>query len=555
MKKKLVVWLLFTLLLAVGCSKKSPIEKVTTVFNRVKNETIFNLIKVEQKQIKGLNILDFNLEFPEAKSAMFFAKSVVTSDKTWEVKIGTSSNIPFAVFVNGERQFVQPDKRNINFREIAYDMFDFQDSFKLVFHKGQNEIVIKTVAGVSPKIFIREISKPETELKLKFGEWYFSKSKKSVTNLSGKLNTDNLSWQKKKEIMQYSIETPEVRTYKREAHNEWTYSNGAAMLGMMNIYNYNKDESLYNYVKKFCDFTLSNYDLLKKEYYKNNSLRCADYRMFRKAMLDDTGAPTLPIVLTYQKTKDKKYLPLINEMTKYVTNGQARLSDGTLCRPEPVKMTVWADDMFMSAPLLLRAAKIINDKSLIEDAIKQIVNIHNYLWDEEAELHKHAWFDNEKKQSKVFWSRANGWIIWAVTDALNFLPENSQNFNTVMNIYKKIIHGITNYQDADGIWHQVLDSPNSFGETSGSSMFTMAIAAGVNNGWLDQSYKDNALKGWEAISEKISDDGIVKDICRGTGIGYNEAFYMKRKRFPNDPRGLGALFTCAVEVEKLMKNK
>ncbi|VAX29196.1 hypothetical protein MNBD_IGNAVI01-320 [hydrothermal vent metagenome] len=553
MKKKTFPILLLIFLLAIGCSKKSPIEKVTKVFEKVKSETIFNLVEVEQKQIKGLNILDFGIEFPEEKHAAFFAKSSVISGEKQQVEIGSSSNIPFAVFVNGKKQFVQPKRRSFEFREIAYDIFNFQDSFNLDFNKGNNEIVIQTLSGERPKIYLKEISPPGKELKLKFGKWVFSKSLRN--NFTKTLDLSDLNWQNKKLVMQHSIETPKVRTYPREANNEWTYSNGAAILGLMNIYNYNNDESLYNYVKQFCDFTLTNYDLLRKDYFDNNSLRCADYRMFRKAMLDDTGAPTLPLILIYQKTKDEKYIPLINEMAEYVSHGQARLSDGTLCRPEPVEMTVWADDMFMSAPMLLRVALINDDKSMADDAVKQILNIHNYLWDEKAELHKHAWFDDVKEQSQIFWSRANGWIIWAVTDALQFLPKESESYNKVMKIYNKIIRGIIKYQDTDGIWHQVLNNPTSFGETSGSAMFTMAIAAGVNNGWLDNSYKDHALKGWKAISRKISNDGIVKDICRGTGIGYDEEFYMKRKRFPNDPRGLGALFTCAVEVEKLMKDQ
>jgi len=430
----------FFLLFVIGCAEESPIEKVTKVFERVKKGTIFNLIEVEQKQVKGLSILDFGIEFSEEGSRTFLAKSIITTDMTEQVKMGSSSNIPFAVYVNGKRQFVQPKQRDFNFREVAYDMFDFQDSFNLKFEKGNNELVIKTTAGVRPKVFLREISKPEMELKLKFEDWYFGKLKKYTTKLPRALNTNNLTWQKKKEIMQHSIETPKVRTYKREAHNEWTYSNGAAMLGLMNIYDYNKDERLYNYVRQFSDFTLSNYDLLRKDYYDNTSLRCANYRMFRKAMLDDTGAPTLPIVLTYEKTKDEKYLSLINEMTEYVTHGQARLSDGTLCRPEPVEWTVWADDMFMSAILLVRVAKLTGNKSLLKDAVKQIENIHRYLWDEKVGLHKHAWFDNEKKQSKVFWSRANGWIIWTVTDALSFLLKDSENYNRIMKIY------IKNYQ-------------------------------------------------------------------------------------------------------------
>ena len=41
------------------------------------------------------------------------------------------------------------------------------------------------------------------------------------------------------------------------------------------------------------------------------------------------------------------------------------------------------------------------------------------------------------------------------------------------------------YQDAQGMWHQLLDKPDSYPETSCTAMFVIAIARGVNRGWRD----------------------------------------------------------------------
>ena len=79
-------------------------------------------------------------------------------------------------------------------------------------------------------------------------------------------------------------------------------------------------------------------------------------------MLDDAGAPTFPFLQIYINKKEKKYYDLISEMADYVMNKQTRLENGTLCRPEPEKWTVWADDLFMSVPLMLRMGKITGEK-------------------------------------------------------------------------------------------------------------------------------------------------------------------------------------------------
>ena len=55
------------------------------------------------------------------------------------------------------------------------------------------------------------------------------------------------------------------------------------------------------------------------------------------------------------------------------------------------------------------------------------------------------------------------------------------------------------------------------------------------------------------MAENIEGNGLVHGICRGTEIGFDEQFYLDRKQLDNDPRGLGAVITAAIEVSKLDK--
>ena len=81
-------------------------------------------------------------------------------------------------------------------------------------------------------------------------------------------------------------------------------------------------------------------------------------------------------------------------------------------------------------------------------------------------------------------------------------------------------------------------------------MFTYSIARAVNEGWIDEKYIDYAKKGWEGIKSKITDDGLVKGICVGTGIGNDLDFYYNRPTEINDIHGLGAVIMAGLEVVK-----
>lgn len=82
--------------------------------------------------------------------------------------------------------------------------------------------------------------------------------------------------------------------------------------------------------------------------------------------------------------------------------------------------------------------------------------------------------------------RANGWIIWATTEALLNIPSDHKSYNQILSIYKNHIDAILNYQNENGMWNQILNDKNTFEETSSTAMFIVGLSRGIRNGWLEK---------------------------------------------------------------------
>jgi rhamnogalacturonyl hydrolase YesR len=191
-----------------------------------------------------------------------------------------------------------------------------------------------------------------------------------------------------------------------------------------------------------------------------------------------------------------------------------------------------------------------NDK-YFDEAGKQIINFNKYLFDKDLNRYSHGWISKTGKRTSVFWGRANGWILWAESEALKYIPKENKQYKNIEEIYVKHLNGIISCQDKDGMWHQILDDKNSFKETSCTAMFIIALSRGIISGLIEKENSENVFRAWSSLQDKINSKGIVKDICCGTGIGPDKEFYESRKRYNNDPRGLGAVITAAIEVDKL----
>jgi len=558
----------------INSDNRTALEIGVAVADKIVRESQFELKSVPQKSVQGIQVLDYTNEFPISEDIVFYSYTNIMSKSDTSLVLGVSFSGELNVYVNNDLILTKKNSKPADFKEIAYSLFKFQESFTITLKEGKNGILLKLKKlNSDPIVIIREIPR-EIENRLsgnfelnEFGyyrvdnDWLSISSKKEISRLTedyikGELKDvyssgdRNVEWQPlvKNELQELVI--PETNSYKRESYLEWHYANGTVLFGMQSISSIINDVKYSKFVEDAVLYTLKNYDLFKSQFHDDHAFRGSNNRMFRKSMLDDTGAPALPYLNYYLKSKDEGVKFIIDDMNEYVVNKQVRLEDDTFCRPEPTEMTVWADDLFMSVPFLVRMGKLTGDQNYFDDCANQIINFNKYLFDEEMGLYKHGWFGKTASKSIAFWGRANGWIAWATSEALLHMPKDHKQFEKIKSIFKSHLRGLIKYQSKNGMWHQILNYPNSFKETSCTSMYIIGILRGVENGWLEETYTENALLAWNELKTKINKDGTVKDICRGTGIGYDLEFYYNRNRFDNDPRGLGAVLTAAMEVHK-----
>jgi unsaturated rhamnogalacturonyl hydrolase len=125
--------------------------------------------------------------------------------------------------------------------------------------------------------------------------------------------------------------------------------------------------------------------------------------------------------------------------------------------------------------------------------------------------------------------------------------------------------GVVDVQDETGVWWQVLDKGHLEGnylEASVSSMFTYSLAKGVRLGFLDESYKDKALKAYDGLVEQFIEedpDGEVHLVgtCKSGGLGVKDyrdgsfESYVCEETGVDDHKGVGAFLMAAVQVELL----
>jgi rhamnogalacturonyl hydrolase YesR len=139
-------------------------------------------------------------------------------------------------------------------------------------------------------------------------------------------------------------------------------------------------------------------------------------------------------------------------------------------------------------------------------------------------------------------------VALAQVELLDNLPSNHPDRPELTKLLLRQIVGFSRYQDTSGMWHQLLDKPESYLESSVTAMFVYAVAKAVNEGWISKRFITIAQNGWEALSRKVTADGQIPDICIGTSVEEDIRYYYNRPKELNDTHGLGAFLMAGAEM-------
>jgi rhamnogalacturonyl hydrolase YesR len=337
------------------------------------------------------------------------------------------------------------------------------------------------------------------------------------------------------------------------SYGVWHYSMGVMNMAMINLSEFLGEEKYFKFAESHINFGFENYKFFQKRFKHDRPHHRYPFgQLWTMLELDDFGAMGASIMDVYEKEKRPEYKEYVLDGAKRISDGQERLKDRTLVRSFPHEMTLWADDLYMSVPFLVRLGRLTGDNKYYEDAIHQVLKFSEYLWDEEKDIYWHCYYSDLERNGVAHWGRCNGWIMLAQVHLLNILPEDYPKRDLVIKNLERQIIGIAKYQGPEGIWYQILDRNDSYTETSCTAMFTYSIARAVNKSWIDKRYASIATRGWAGlVKEKITEDGQVNDICVGTGIEDDMVFYYKRPAKPNEKHGVGPVIDAGIEVIRL----
>ena len=124
----------------------------------------------------------------------------------------------------------------------------------------------------------------------------------------------------------------------------------------------------------------------------------------------------------------------------------------------------------------------------------------------------------------------------------------------MLSIFKQQATALKRFQAPSGLWHQLLDRPDSYEETSSSAMFVSAIARGIRNGWLSNTtFRPVVIRGWNGLTTKVNSTGQVEGTCVGTSLGWDDTYYLNRPTSVDAAQGYGPIFLAGADVILLLR--
>lgn len=560
----------------------SPLQIACLVADNIVDRTNFQYEYVVQPVYPDIEAIDFGESLACNRPTVAYALSTLFSEaeQTETVEIGRTCGVK--IWVNDQLVYSQAGHRElpVQFDEKTYVL---PEKFEVRLQKGANKILVKAIGTGTD-------AKQQVLLQSPNMGRYAEKGKKITCSLKQHAPKVTLSnwlllgpfdnpdrspdvafepettivfhrlYRSGGKTFTWDIPRIHINTDNPDAGKfyAWSYHVGNFIWGLQRLSRITSDPKYADYAARWCEYTLNTLALADYQTKELHAVRSMNWGTAGRPMLDYTTAPSMPFMTRLVDEDDfplrEKYAEYAEKIMYYIADEQFRLSDGTLARQYTGRPSVWADDMFMGLPYMLYSALYTSDpalrKRLMADAANQIILFNKYLFKPDAGLYMQANYP-DLPQKIPFWSRGNGWAIWATTEVLLHTPKNDRNYMTVMEIYRKHVDGLVKVQDADGYWHNILDMPETVREASGTAIFTLALARGINNGWLErQKYLPALEKAWTALLTFIGDDGNLYGVKGGTNFSPDTEDYARTPFVKSDTHGILPLLFACMEMEQ-----
>lgn len=205
-----------------------------------------------------------------------------------------------------------------------------------------------------------------------------------------------------------------------------------------------------------------------------------------------------------------------------------------------------SDSVFMVCPLLAEAATLSGQARFRDAAAAHFAKMERVCRRPDG-LYRHS------PLCEAAWGRGNAFPLLGMALAMQADRKLVRRLHAP---YEQLATTLVRRQDEQGMWHQVVDNPQSYAEYSATAMVGRALAMGVQNHWLPKGFTKSINAAWRAVNLRTGFDGAVMGVCESTGKQSSEAAYLQRKAiFGRDDRGGAMGLLLAVTLANAGKNR
>jgi unsaturated rhamnogalacturonyl hydrolase len=219
--------------------------------------------------------------------------------------------------------------------------------------------------------------------------------------------------------------------------------------------------------------------------------------------INDSATPLEAVLRSAEILSDTELKNAAGRMVSYLLETAPRTDNGYIHHsyhgPE-----LWADSIYMAPPFMAYAG-------YPEEGYFQAKGIIERLWIEKESLFAYRWnADTMQITHPNLWGLANAHAISGMTKLIAHLPENmTTEKNELKELVKKHIEGCLKYIREDFLFHNNINDPSTFVETSLPMRLADTIFKGIEAGWLDRTYLETAQNIRRSVHEKVDDLGYV----------------------------------------------
>jgi len=357
-----------------------------------------------------------------------------------------------------------------------------------------------------------------------------------------------------------------VRQYnENELYGHWSYPLGVTLSGLVETSRTLVDktfcQTLGDYVASHVRKSIGTFPYAMWDKEHLGGATAVHHLLTSIDSLDDCGSFGSCVMEVARDHDAGPFRPIVDYIADYIAHRQIRLPDGTFFRKNLMHTfhedTMWADDLYMSVPFLCRYSQLSGDGSYLDDAARQFLGFKKHLYMEDKQVMSHVYDFKREMATGVPWGRGNGWTLFSLSELLGVLSQEHPLYSRLLEFFQELCAGYLRLQDAHGMWHQVLDMPRSYPETSCTAMFIYAFCKGIRFGWLEDPtpYRQACIKAWDALERHAIDwQGNIHGVCRGSEFSFSPVYYAEEltPRL-NDTHGIGIVLLAGVEMLRMKK--